>query len=97
MTLISPDRLWLLALVALLGVAYVGRPAGRTAPAVRHPDVALVDSIAPRWTGWRRHLTAAACCSRWPRSSSAWPARPRRARASARRRWSCSPSTSPSR
>jgi Ca-activated chloride channel homolog len=59
MTLISPDRLWLLALVALLGVAYAVAQRVRTTPAVRHPDVALVDSIGPRWTGWRRHLTAA--------------------------------------
>jgi Ca-activated chloride channel family protein len=59
MTLISPDRLWLLALVALLGVAYAVAQRVRTVPAVRHPDVALLDSISPRWTGWRRHLTAA--------------------------------------
>jgi Ca-activated chloride channel family protein len=25
---------------------------------VRHPDLAMIDSFAPRWAGWRRHLTA---------------------------------------
>ncbi|WP_426573450.1 VWA domain-containing protein [Aquihabitans sp. McL0605] len=59
MTLIAPDRLWLLAAVAVLGVLYVVAQVRRTAPAVRHPDLALVESVAPRWPGWRRHLTAA--------------------------------------
>lgn len=58
MTLLAPTRLWLLAAVVLLGVLYVVVQRVRRPPAVRHPDLALVDSIAPRWTGWRRHLTA---------------------------------------
>jgi Ca-activated chloride channel family protein len=60
MTLISPDRLWLLLAVAGLVVAYVVAQRRHTAPAVRHPDLALIDSFAPRRTGWRRHLTALA-------------------------------------
>jgi Ca-activated chloride channel family protein len=58
MTLISPDRLWLLLGVAALVVAYVVAQRRHTAPAVRHPDLAMIDSFAPRRTGWRRHLTA---------------------------------------
>lgn len=58
MTLISPDRLWLLLGVAGLVVAYVVAQRRHTAPAVRHPDLALIDSFAPRFGGWRRHLTA---------------------------------------
>jgi Ca-activated chloride channel family protein len=29
-----------------------------TAPAVRHPDLALIDGFAPRRTAWRKHLIA---------------------------------------
>ncbi len=60
MTLIAPDRLWLLLAVAGLVAAYVVAQHRRTAPAVRHPDLALIDRFAPRWAGWRRHLTALA-------------------------------------
>ena len=58
MTLIAPSRLWLLVGVAGLVVAYVVAQRRRAAPAVRHPDLALIDSFAPRFAGWRRHLTA---------------------------------------
>jgi len=44
--------------VAIVAVAYVVAQFGRRGPAVRHPDVALVRSVAPRRAGWRRHLTA---------------------------------------
>jgi Ca-activated chloride channel family protein len=57
MTLIAPDRLWLLLGVAALVVAYVVAQRRHTAPAVRHPDLALMDRVAPRRVGWRRHLT----------------------------------------
>ncbi|HWJ64755.1 MAG TPA: VWA domain-containing protein [Acidimicrobiales bacterium] len=60
MTLIAPSRLWLLLAVAGLVVAYAVAQRRRTAPAVRHPDLALIDSFAPRFGGWRRHLTALA-------------------------------------
>ncbi|MCU1369284.1 MAG: von Willebrand factor, type [Ilumatobacteraceae bacterium] len=58
MTLIAPNRLWLLAAVAALAITYVIVQRRRTAPAVRHPDLAMIDGITPRWAGWRRHLTA---------------------------------------
>ncbi|WP_421120908.1 VWA domain-containing protein [Aquihabitans daechungensis] len=60
MTLIAPDRLWLLLAVGVLAAAYVVAQRRHTAPAVRHPDLALIDAFAPRWAGWRRHLTALA-------------------------------------
>lgn len=59
MTLIAPSRLWLLVGVLALAVAYVVVQRTRRAPAVRHPDLALIDAVAPRWPSWRRHLTAA--------------------------------------
>lgn len=58
MTLIAPDRLWLLVAVAALAVLYAVVQRRRTAPALRHPDLAVMDDLAPRWAGWRRHLTA---------------------------------------
>ena len=60
MHLLAPSRLWLLLPVLALGIAYVVLRRRRTAPAVRHPDLALMDAFAPRWPGWRQHLTAAA-------------------------------------
>ena len=60
MTFISPDRLWLLALSAALVVAYVLLQRRSRHKAVRHPDLALVASAAPRHAGWRRHVTAGA-------------------------------------
>lgn len=58
MTLIAPDRLWLLLAVGVLVVAYVVAQRRHTAPAVRHPDLAMIDSFGPRRAGWRRHVTA---------------------------------------
>lgn len=60
MTFISPDRLWLLALSVALVVAYVLLQRRSRHKAVRHPDLALVASAAPRHAGWRRHVTAGA-------------------------------------
>lgn len=60
MTLISPSRLWLLVGVLALAVAYVVVQRTRRAPAVRHPDLALIDAMAPRWPNWRRHAIAGA-------------------------------------
>ena len=40
MTLIAPDRLWLLVAVVGLVIAYVVAQRRHTAPAVRHPDLA---------------------------------------------------------
>jgi Ca-activated chloride channel homolog len=57
---ISPARLWFLLLVAVLLVAYIALQARRRRDAVRFTNVALLDSVAPRRPGWRRHLPAAA-------------------------------------
>ncbi|MBI2709609.1 MAG: VWA domain-containing protein [Actinobacteria bacterium] len=59
MTLLAPSRLVLLVVAAALVVAYVALQRRRRHRAVRHPDVRLVASVAPRWAGWRRHVTAA--------------------------------------
>jgi Ca-activated chloride channel family protein len=60
MTFLAPHWLWLLAAcVALIGAYVVLQRRGRH-KAVRHPDLALVTSVAPRHAGWRRHVTAAA-------------------------------------
>lgn len=59
MHLLAPNRLLLLLPIAALVVAYVV-VRRRRAPAVRHPDLAMIDAFAPRWPGWRQHLTAAA-------------------------------------
>jgi len=59
MTLLAPSRLWLFALLAVLAVAYIVLQFVRRQPTVRHPDLGLVRSVAPRRAGWRRHLTAA--------------------------------------
>jgi Ca-activated chloride channel homolog len=60
MTFISPDRLWLLALCVGVVAAYVVLQRRSRHKAVRHPDVALVAAAAPRFAGWRRHVTAGA-------------------------------------
>lgn len=54
----SPVRLWLLVLVAALAVVYVVLQTRRKTYAVKFTNLALLDSIAPRRPGWRRHLPA---------------------------------------
>jgi Ca-activated chloride channel family protein len=56
----APDRLWLLAAVAALAALYVAALRRRRRYGVRFSNVALVDKVAPRGPGWRRHLPAAA-------------------------------------
>ncbi|MCB0965053.1 MAG: VWA domain-containing protein, partial [Acidimicrobiales bacterium] len=60
LTLLAPSRLWLLVLAAAVAVAYVAVGRLRRPPAVRHPDVALLDRVAPRSGRWRHHLVAGA-------------------------------------
>ncbi|TDD02078.1 VWA domain-containing protein [Nonomuraea diastatica] len=60
MTLTSPIWLLLLIPVALLAVAYVLMSLRRSAYAVRFTNLDLLDRVAPRSPGWRRHLPAAA-------------------------------------
>lgn len=59
MSFFAPDRLWLLAAVAALAGLYVAALRRRRRYGVRFSNVALVDKVAPRGPGWRRHLPAA--------------------------------------
>lgn len=60
MTFLSPARLWLLLAVAALVVVYLLAQRRRSAYAVRFTNLALLDKLAPRRPGWRRHAPAAA-------------------------------------
>ena len=56
---ISPQRLWLLLAVGVLAAVYVALQWRRRSYAVRFTNVDLLDKVAPRRPGWRRHLVAA--------------------------------------
>lgn len=58
MTWLSPERLWLLLGVAALAVAYVIAQRRRSRYAVRFTNLKLLDRVAPKRPGWRRHLPA---------------------------------------
>ena len=60
MTFLSPGRLWLLLAVAALVAVYLLAQRRRSAYAVRFTNLALLDKVAPRRPGWRRHAPAAA-------------------------------------
>jgi Ca-activated chloride channel homolog len=60
MTFLEPARLWLLAVVALLVVLYVVAQRRRRRYAVRFAALPLLERVAPRGPGWRRHAPAAA-------------------------------------
>ena len=60
LTFLSPGHLWMLVAVGLATAAYLARQFRRQAYAVRFTNLALLDAIAPRRPGWRRHLPAAA-------------------------------------
>lgn len=56
----SPVWLWLLAVAAGLVVAYLLMQRRRSRYAVRFAALPMLEKIAPRRPGWRRHLPAAA-------------------------------------
>lgn len=59
MTLISPTRLWLLAAVAIIAVAYILLQRRRRTYALRFSSSELFDSVAPAKPGFRRHIPPA--------------------------------------
>ncbi len=54
----APDRLWLLVAVIALAVSYLVMARRRSSYAVRFTNLALLDTVAPKRPGWRRHLPA---------------------------------------
>ena len=60
MSFLDPGRLLLWLGVAALAVAYVVMARRRGRYALRFTNLALLDKVAPRRPGWRRHLPAAA-------------------------------------
>jgi Ca-activated chloride channel family protein len=60
MNFLAASRLWLFVLVALLLGAYLWRQRHRQQYAVRFTNLALLDTVAPKRPGWRRHVSAAA-------------------------------------
>lgn len=60
MSFLSPERLLLLTGVAALVLVYVALQFRGRRYAVRFTNLDLLDAVAPRRPGWRRHLAAAA-------------------------------------
>jgi Ca-activated chloride channel family protein len=56
----EPERLWLLLIVLALGGLYVALQFTKPRYAVRFSNLDLLDQVAPRRPGWRRHLVAGA-------------------------------------
>jgi Ca-activated chloride channel family protein len=59
-TFLAGARLWLLLGLVGLAAAYVWRQRQRQRFAVRFTNLALLDTVAPRRPGWRRHVSAGA-------------------------------------
>jgi len=57
---LEPSRLWLLVVVAGLVALYVGLQFTRPRYTVRFSNLELLDKVAPKRPGWRRHFAAAA-------------------------------------
>jgi Ca-activated chloride channel homolog len=55
---LAPERLWLLLVVAALVVAYVVAQRRRAVNTVRFTQIEMLEQIAPRRPGWRRHSVA---------------------------------------
>ncbi len=60
MSFLAANRLWLLLAVGALAVAYVFLQHRRRHYAARFTNLALLDTVAPRRPGWRRHVSAVA-------------------------------------
>ena len=60
MTFLDPVRLWLFVGLAAILVAYVVTQSRRGAYALEFSDASLLDAVAPRRPGWRRHVVAVA-------------------------------------
>ncbi len=60
MTLLAPERLGLLAAVALLALTYIVMQLRGSRYALRFTNLELLESVAPRRAAWRRHLLAGA-------------------------------------
>jgi Ca-activated chloride channel family protein len=56
MTFLNPWALWLLLLVPVLGALYVVLQQRRKTYAVRFTNLELLETVAPRRPGWRRHV-----------------------------------------
>lgn len=57
---LSPVRLYGLLAVIVLALAYVALALGRRSYTVRFTNLPLLDTVAPRRPGWRRHVAASA-------------------------------------
>lgn len=57
---LQPHRLWLLLVVAGLTALYIGLQFTKPRYAVRFSNLDLLDSVAPKRPGWRRHAVAGA-------------------------------------
>ncbi|MBX7070525.1 MAG: VWA domain-containing protein [Microthrixaceae bacterium] len=55
---LSPDRLWWLLAVAAMAVAYVLLQFRTKTYAIRFSNLDLLDKVAPKRPGWRRHVIA---------------------------------------
>jgi Ca-activated chloride channel family protein len=58
MSFLAPAWLWLLLIVGALGVIYVSVQHRRGTYALRFSDTGLLDTVAPKRPGWRRHVVA---------------------------------------
>ena len=58
MSFTDPGRLWLLLAVAALAIVYVLVQRRRGTYALRFSDASLLDTVAPKRPGWRRHVVA---------------------------------------